>query len=201
MHSSSLQGRFIVIFLTILIHEMKLSTGIKENSMFCGPESPDVSRNVFYFNKYFTISHANVKKNWIEWAWINYKLNKLPFQTWIYLGRQSNAHLEDNKSCLHAVRKCCIRFVFIQNVHPTRQYVFHASAHSTDVKDRFKFGKIFYFWNNNARILKAHSHSMSGSSIWASLERQCCVWIAGGWTMTLERSSDWTSTHWVWVSF
>jgi hypothetical protein len=63
MHSSSLQGRFIVIFLTILIHEMKLSTGIKENSMFCGPESPDVSRNVFYFNKYFTISHANVKKN------------------------------------------------------------------------------------------------------------------------------------------
>ena len=56
MHSCSLQGRFTlktVIFLTILIHQMKLSTGIKENSMFCGPENPDVSRNVFYFNKYF----------------------------------------------------------------------------------------------------------------------------------------------------
>jgi hypothetical protein len=26
----------------------------------------------------------------------------------------------------------------------------------------------------DARILKAHSHSMSGGSIWASLECQCC---------------------------
>jgi hypothetical protein len=35
---------------------------------------------------------------------------------------------------------------------------------------------------SNARILKAHSysHSMSGSSIWASLECHCCFWIAGG---------------------
>ena len=32
----------------------------------------------------------------------------------------------------------------------------------------------------NARIPKVHSHSMSGSSIWASLERHCCFWIAGG---------------------
>ena len=30
-----------------------------------------------------------------------------------------------------------------------------------------------------ASILKAHSHSMSGSSIWASLECHCCFWIAG----------------------
>jgi hypothetical protein len=29
-----------------------------------------------------------------------------------------------------------------------------------------------------ARILKAHSHSMSGNSIWASLECRCCFWIA-----------------------
>jgi hypothetical protein len=29
-------------------------------------------------------------------------------------------------------------------------------------------------------ILKAHSHSKSGGSIWASLECQCCFWIAGG---------------------
>jgi hypothetical protein len=35
-------------------------------------------------------------------------------------------------------------------------------------------------WTSNARILKAHSHSrsMSGSSIWASLECYCCFWIA-----------------------
>jgi hypothetical protein len=45
----------------------------------------------------------------------------------------------------------------------------------------------------NARILKAHSHSMSGSSIWASLECHCCFWIAGGlvsyltmWPLTLQ---------------
>ena len=36
----------------------------------------------------------------------------------------------------------------------------------------------------NARILKAHSHSMSGDSIWASFECQCCFWIAGGWVVT-----------------
>jgi hypothetical protein len=32
----------------------------------------------------------------------------------------------------------------------------------------------------SARILKAHSHSMSGGSIWASLECHCCFWIVGG---------------------
>jgi hypothetical protein len=32
----------------------------------------------------------------------------------------------------------------------------------------------------NARILKPHSHSMSGGSIWASLKCHCCFWIAGG---------------------
>ena len=32
----------------------------------------------------------------------------------------------------------------------------------------------------NAHILKPHSHSVSGGSIWASLECQCCFWIAGG---------------------
>jgi hypothetical protein len=31
-----------------------------------------------------------------------------------------------------------------------------------------------------ACILKAHSHSKSGGSIWASLECRCCFWIAGG---------------------
>ena len=31
-----------------------------------------------------------------------------------------------------------------------------------------------------ACIPKAHSHSQSGGSIWASLECQCCFWIAGG---------------------
>ena len=44
MHSCSLQGRFTlktVIFLTILIHQMKLSTGIKENSIcFVDPRIP-----------------------------------------------------------------------------------------------------------------------------------------------------------------
>jgi hypothetical protein len=35
-----------------------------------------------------------------------------------------------------------------------------------------------------ARILKAHSHSMSGGSIWASLECECGFWIAGGWVVT-----------------
>jgi hypothetical protein len=70
--------------------------------------------------------------------------------------------------------------------------------------------------HTNARILKAHSHShsMSGGSIGASLECHFCFWIAGGlvpyhtmWltssysktTLTLNGSSDWTSTHWVWV--
>jgi hypothetical protein len=37
---------------------------------------------------------------------------------------------------------------------------------------------------SNARILKAHSHSMSGGSIWASLECHSCFWIAGGWVVT-----------------
>ena len=65
-----------------------------------------------------------------------------------------------------------------------------------------------------ACILKAHS--MSGGSIWVSLECQCCFWswIAGGWVyshivrygtpssysetaLTLKGSSDWISTHWV----
>jgi hypothetical protein len=30
------------------------------------------------------------------------------------------------------------------------------------------------------RILKAHSHSMSGGSIWASFDCQYCFWIVGG---------------------
>ena len=45
----------------------------------------------------------------------------------------------------------------------------------------------------NARILIAHSHSMSGGSIWASLKCHCCFWIAGGlvsyltmWLLTLQ---------------
>jgi hypothetical protein len=31
---------------------------------------------------------------------------------------------------------------------------------------------------------KAHSHSKSGGSIWASLQCQCCFWIAGEWIVT-----------------
>jgi hypothetical protein len=66
-----------------------------------------------------------------------------------------------------------------------------------------------------ACILKANSHSKSGGSIWDFLECQCCFWIAGGLcrnllcdyspssysktVLTLNRSSDWTST--LWVSF
>jgi hypothetical protein len=45
----------------------------------------------------------------------------------------------------------------------------------------------------HACILKAHSHSKSGGSIWASLECQCCFWIAEGlvsylttWLLTLQ---------------
>jgi hypothetical protein len=71
----------------------------------------------------------------------------------------------------------------------------------------------------NARILKADSHSMSEDSIWASLECQCCFWIAGGlvsyFTMRLlalqlfKNSIDIQEKltieppfiHWVWVSF
>jgi hypothetical protein len=41
--------------------------------------------------------------------------------------------------------------------------------------------------------IKARSHSMSGSSIWASFECHCCFWIAGGlvsyvtmWLLTLQ---------------
>jgi hypothetical protein len=43
------------------------------------------------------------------------------------------------------------------------------------------------------RILKAHSHSMSGGSIWVSFECQCYFWIAGVlvsyftmWLLTLQ---------------
>jgi hypothetical protein len=36
---------------------------------------------------------------------------------------------------------------------------------------------------SNTCILKAHLHSKSGGSIWASLECQCCFWIAGGLRM------------------
>jgi hypothetical protein len=38
-----------------------------------------------------------------------------------------------------------------------------------------------FILKTNVRILKAHS--MSGGSIWASLECQCCFWIAGGWVV------------------
>jgi hypothetical protein len=69
---------------------------------------------------------------------------------------------------------------------------------------RVQFWKDVYLWTievpdslmyTNARILKAHSHShsMSWGSIWASLECQCCFWIAGGlvsyltmWLLTLQ---------------
>jgi hypothetical protein len=38
-------------------------------------------------------------------------------------------------------------------------------------------------YRTNACILKAHSHSKSGGSIWASLECQCCFWTAGEWVV------------------
>jgi hypothetical protein len=38
-----------------------------------------------------------------------------------------------------------------------------------------------------ARILKAHLHSLSEGSIWASPECQCCFWIAGGLVSYLTR--------------
>jgi hypothetical protein len=55
-----------------------------------------------------------------------------------------------------------------------------------------------------ARILKAysHSHSLSGGSIWASLECQCCFWIAGGlvayltmWLLTFQLFKNSTDTQ------
>ena len=54
-----------------------------------------------------------------------------------------------------------------------------------------------------ARILKAHSHSMSGSSIWDSFECQCCFWIAGEiisyltmWLLTLQLFKNSIDTQW-----
>jgi hypothetical protein len=51
----------------------------------------------------------------------------------------------------------------------------------------------------NSRILKAHSHSVSGGSIWACLECQCYFWTAGGlvspctqWLLTFPISKQ----HW-----
>ena len=53
----------------------------------------------------------------------------------------------------------------------------------------------------NACILKAHSHSKSGGSIWASVECQCCFWIARGlvsylpvWLLTLQLFKNSTDT-------
>ena len=52
---------------------------------------------------------------------------------------------------------------------------------------------IYKLMHAYARVLKAHSHSMSGGSIWASFECHCCFWIAGGlvsyltmWLLTLQ---------------
>ena len=51
-----------------------------------------------------------------------------------------------------------------------------------------------------ARILKAHSHTKSGGSIWASFECQCCFWIAGGLvsylTMSLFTLQLFKKQHW-----
>jgi hypothetical protein len=53
-----------------------------------------------------------------------------------------------------------------------------------------------------ACILKTHSHSKSGGSIWASLKCQCCFWIAGGlvsyltmWLLTLQLFKNSTDTQ------
>ena len=50
---------------------------------------------------------------------------------------------------------------------------------------RFRATLVNVFQVTYACILKAHSHShsMSGGSVWASLECQCCFWIAGGWVV------------------
>jgi hypothetical protein len=53
-----------------------------------------------------------------------------------------------------------------------------------------------------ACILKTHSHSKSGGSIWASLKCQCCFWIAGGlvsyltmWLLTIPLFKNSTDTQ------
>jgi sensor c-di-GMP phosphodiesterase-like protein len=53
-------------------------------------------------------------------------------------------------------------------------------SHNKDLFMSLEKNTVKYKYKPYARIVKAHSHSMSGGSIWASLERQCCFWIAGG---------------------
>jgi hypothetical protein len=57
----------------------------------------------------------------------------------------------------------------------------------------------------NAHILKAHLHSMSGSSMWASRECHCCFWIVGGLVSYLDyyvtTPPPLIEYMWVWVSF
>jgi hypothetical protein len=69
------------------------------------------------------------------------------------------------------------------------------SLHSFDTNWDFwlNYQYTLGFFESIARILKAHSHSKSGGSIWASLECQCCFWIAEGlvlyltmWLLTLQ---------------
>jgi hypothetical protein len=55
------------------------------------------------------------------------------------------------------------------------------SFSSTELRGQVGSSKKYFGTQSYACILKAHSHShpMSGGSIWASLECQCCFWIAG----------------------
>jgi hypothetical protein len=73
------------------------------------------------------------------------------------------------------------------------KFIRWTKSHSKDLFMSLEKITMKYTYKPYARNLKAHSHSMSGGSIWASLERQCCFWIAGGlvsyltvWLLTLQ---------------
>ena len=67
--------------------------------------------------------------------------------------------------------------LYPSNVRKTR-FTCHSETQSSSEKTGSRLQFLYY-----ACILKAHSHSMSGGLIWASLECQCCFWITGGWVV------------------
>jgi hypothetical protein len=69
---------------------------------------------------------------------------------------------------------CTLYFVFLPGFINDGKYLFKKNLEQ------------YVYQQFNARILKAHSHShsMSGASIWAALECQCCCWITGGRVVT-----------------
>jgi hypothetical protein len=69
------------------------------------------------------------------------------------------------------------------------------NLHSLSVSELLEYWRF-------ACILKGHSHSNSGGSIWASLECQFCFWTAGGlvsyltmWLLTLQLFKNRTDTQ------